>query len=237
MTTRYYIGTGLKECYYTLRYSFSEPLYQRTEKGVECCGSIERDYHVRNLSIDRETAIAKAREITGKGMNADFEVCEIVKREEVDWSFFEGGKYSGKSIHEVAELDREYLCWACENLATSKTYAKTIELAKALVAHELADRAVERASVAAKAAEEAKALATAAAEIIDLLKRSSQRPGDFCGSMAEQLARGVAPRGRALDIVEDIFGRSFGRRSSKAYNDACDRARTILDPSWAQPVL
>jgi hypothetical protein len=228
MNVKYYIGTGAQECFYTLRYRFYETVYARTETGVQNIGAVERDYHVRNLSTDRETAIAKAREITGLGLNADFEVCEIVKRDEVDWSVFQAGKYSGQSIHEVAASDREYLCWACENLKTSKSYAKTIELAAALVAHDLATRAGDRASAAAAVDAEREALKTAAAPIAAILKGCSRQPGDFCASLAENLEKGIRPRGRAHSLVLDIYAKAHGRRNSKGYTAAYNAAWEIL---------
>jgi hypothetical protein len=224
----YYIGTGAKECYYTLRYRFTETVWFRTEAGTESRG-VERDYHVRNLSTDRETAIAKAREITGRGLNADFEVRDITREQDIDWSIFRAGKYTGKSIHEVAELDKGYLVFMCENMAQSKSYAKTLELAKALVAHELATRAQDRDEAKLKAEQDAKELAAAAAPIVAILKGASRQPGDFCASMADQLERGHRVYGRALDIVEDIYAKAHGRRNSKAYAEALNAARTILE--------
>ena len=148
MNKRYYISTGAKDCFYTLRYTFTETRYERTEHGVVPAGEVQYDYHVRNLSTDREQAIAKAREL-GKGeLKADFDLNPIVRRDEVDWSVFQAGKFAGKSIHEVAELDRPYLVWVCENLAGSRHYGKTVELVKAVLpalSAELDSRAQDRA--------------------------------------------------------------------------------------------
>jgi hypothetical protein len=229
--TQYYIGTGAKNCFYTLRYRFSEPVYQRSETGVECVGSTERDYHVRNLSTDREEAISKAREIIGAGLSAEFEVCDITRRSEIDWSVFQAGKYTGKSIHEVVELDRDYLVWACENLKTSKAYGKTVELASALVAHDLAQRAQGRAETAATEQTARQERAAAASRVIEVLKAQN---GSFCRSMAEALAKGETLRGRAHSIVLDVYAKAHGRRNSKAYNEAYEQAWQILPEGGAQ---
>ena len=81
MKTRYYISTGSKTNFYTLRYSFDEATSRSVGDGLPPeIGVVTRDYHVRNLSIDRAEAVAKAREITGKDLDADFDVLPIGER-------------------------------------------------------------------------------------------------------------------------------------------------------------
>lgn len=46
--------------------------------------------------------------------------------------------------------------------------------------------------------------------------------GDFCRSIASNIRRGEAPYGRALNILQDIYAKSHGRRGSKAYDAAYD---------------
>lgn len=141
----YYISTGAKENYYTLRHRFFEQTFFKDETGVHEGGGAERDYHLRNLSIDRDQALAEAKRLTGLEFNAEFDVRPIGERRAVDWSILQGGKYAGKSIHEVRESDEKYLLWLAENVGTaSSTYGKTVELIKALLQHELEQRSDER---------------------------------------------------------------------------------------------
>lgn len=217
---RYYISTGDKNCFFTLRYEFDES----TPDG----GFITRDYYIRNLSIEREQAIAKAREIIGSSLEINFDLDEIRRRSEVDWSVLQNGKHAGTSIHELqnTEEGKQYLCWLCENCATSKGYAKTVELAKALVAHELAKRQEVRDEAKKSEEEKAAKLKEIFAPIEAVL---GEKEGGFCGSIAHDLRRGWAPKGRAVPIVIDIYAKSFGRRNSKAYAAAEAQACAIFD--------
>lgn len=142
----YFIATGVGDVFYTLRYSFTERTYFRGCNGGAVCGGwVTREYHIQNLSLDRDEAIAKAKEIVTKRTgNADMlALCEVVagnkraENQDRDWSIFQGGKYAGKSIHEVAEIDRKYLVWLSSEEHLPAKYQKTAELAKALVQHEL----------------------------------------------------------------------------------------------------
>lgn len=214
---RYYISTGAKECFYTLRYTYTEVVHFHTEGGVSF-QSVVRDYHIRNLSINAEEAVAKAKEITGQDLSATFDV-NTIKRGEVDWSVLQGGKYVGKSIHEIRDIDANYLVWLCENMQNSKTYAKTVELAKALVSHELESREGEREQQ--KCAIEAKKnqIIVAMSEYANIL--SDGRNG-FCDSIANNMRKGEFPSGRAIGISADIIAKKYGRRNSKSYNEAYD---------------
>lgn len=227
MSDHYYIGTGEKNCYYTLRYTFTETHQTRSEDGKGELYTVTRDYHIRNLSINRDEAIAKAREITGKDLGATFEVREIGECQDIDWSVLQGGKHVGKSIHEVRELPDGvgYLCWLAENCEKSKMYAKTVELLKALLASELGSRADEREE---KKQAEAQAAAERAAKLAPIAEVLKNCPGGFCESIVKDISFGIAPRGRAIGIVRDIFAKAHGRRNSKAYNAAYEVASEIL---------
>jgi len=69
------------------------------------------------------------------------------------------------------------------------------------------------------------------AELIAVLESQSQRPGDFCDSMAGSIkADGWSVhleqilRGRSYSIVRDIWGKATGgRRGSKAYEAALEK--------------
>lgn len=44
----------------------------------------------------------------------------------------------------------------------------------------------------------------------------------FKSSIARSIQQGDEPRGRAVDILKDIYAKAHGRRGSKDYNSACD---------------
>lgn len=227
---RHYIGTGAKNCFYTLRYAFEETGRRHVGEGNFEDFTIHRDYHIRNLAIDREEAIAKAREITGKGMSATFEVSPIDRRDSIDWSVLQGGKFEGKSIHEVREMEggNDYLCYLVENCKGSKRYAKTVELLEALLASELTARANNReAKLQAEATEKA-ARAAKSEDVAVVMAACSRGSGDFCDSIAKDLRNGFIPSGRGLSITLDIFAKAHGRRNSKAYDEAFTKAAQIL---------
>jgi hypothetical protein len=232
MTARYYISTGAKSNFYTLRHSFEECTRD---------GAITRDYHVRNLSTDKVEAVAKARAL-GFDLGANFEVLPIVRRAEVDWSVLQGGKYAGQSIHEVREHDAGYLVWLCENCADSRAYAKTVDLAKSLVASELEGRQADR------DAEEAErlALAKAFAPIASIFDREypqhvqtgyhqweyvGECRNSFIDGVVAELRQGRKISMRAAEIIIEKVAKLSGRRNSKAYAKAYDHLLEITQPA------
>ncbi|NBW77355.1 MAG: hypothetical protein EBR34_16410 [Sphingomonadaceae bacterium] len=135
MKNKYYISSGGLNKLYTLRHSFTE--------AVSPSYAVDRDQHIATLTADKETSIAKAKSIIGDSadLSIEFDLDKITRGDNKDWSIFQHGKYAGKSIQEVLELDRQYLIFACEKLGRWTKYKKTIDLAKALIADELKDRA------------------------------------------------------------------------------------------------
>jgi hypothetical protein len=151
----HFISTGAKENFYTLRHRFTEATYANSEQGTVSTGAQERDYHLQNLSTDRDAAIKQAEALTGLKLSAEFDVLPIGEKRPVDWSVFQSGKYVGSSIHEVREKDPDYLLWIAENQSPkSKTYGGTVELIQALMAHELKGRSDQRESEKSKAESE-----------------------------------------------------------------------------------
>jgi len=140
MKNKYYISSGGLNKLYTLRHSFTE--------AVSPSYAVDRDQHIATLTADKETSIAKAKSIIGDSadLSIEFDLDKITRGDNKDWSIFQHGKYAGKSIQEVLELDRKYLIFACENLGRWTKYQKTIDLAKALIADELKNRADDRES-------------------------------------------------------------------------------------------
>ena len=57
-----------------------------------------------------------------------------------------------------------------------------------------------------------------------LLEVLANHSGDFCSSMSDKISRGEIGElpTRCVDILRDIYGKSFGRSGSKKYNAACD---------------
>lgn len=212
--SRYYISTGEKNCFYTLRYEFEEQRQRYIPGQQSEVYTVTLDYHVQNLSIDKATAIEKAKAICGLEIGADFTVEKIAPKREIDWSVFQSGKYAGHSIHEVREIDPDYLCWVCENVPNSRGYEKTVELARSLVAHKLAERAQARQEAADAQSAKERAIA---AILKPLAANLRDGKGGFCDSVAADMESGHIPSGRALEITIDILGKRFGRRNSNAY--------------------
>lgn len=225
---RYYIGTGAKNCFYTLRYEFEETVYLKLPGGAVDTKVVPRDYHICNLSIDREQAIAKALELTGKDLSASFEVETIARRRagEVDWSVFHFGKYEGESIHEVRQKDPDYLIWVGENY-NSQCQSKTIEMIKALMEHELAERQQQR--------DQEQILREARqARVTELCQEIAERladgQGGFRDSVARDFSRGEPPSStRARNIVVDILAKEKGRRNSQGYAKESEALWDLLD--------
>ncbi len=219
---RYYISSGSRNCFYTLRYEYTEVYGTRV---------FVRDYHVCNLSTNAQEAIEKAKARIDvryhSGLNADFETNPILRRDEVDWSIFQGGKYEGKSIHEVADIDRAYLVFMCENCGANRKYAKTLELAKVLVDNDLLERKEAREE---KTREEARAKEAIAQILGPLAAMMDDEKSGFRSSIAADFAAGVIPRGRGLALAIDILARTTGgRRNSRKYAAEHERYSAIFE--------
>lgn len=226
----YYISTGSQSKMYTLRYRFIEQGQRYVGDGLPCeITSIERDYYVCNLSTDKQTAIDKVRERVGSDLTIDFDLGAIT-RSERDWSIFQGGKYAGKSIHEVRETDANYLIYIAENCATNNNYAKTVELIKSLMAHELESRATARSEADTQLANDRAANAVRLAPIVEILNAMGNT-SPFIVSMREQLVRGENVSDRAAYIVCEICAKQYGRRNSKAFNEAFDKFNMMFPAS------
>jgi phosphomannomutase len=67
--------------------------------------------------------------------------------------------------------------------------------------------------------------------LIGRLLAASTRQDDFCASLAKEIIAGRDPREfspRCKSIVIDILAKAFGRRNSKAYNEAADELGDLL---------
>lgn len=86
----------------------------------------------------------------------------------------------------------------------------------------------KRAAIDAQAATQATAREQVRAKWGFLLPHLEDRPG-FCSSIARDIRNGFAPSGRAVEILEDIFGKAHGRRGSAAYDAAVNVFDTNLN--------
>jgi hypothetical protein len=226
----YYISTGALSGFYTLRVRFNERVYFRTGDGEGGIDSqiVTRDYFIRNLSTDPEIAKQKAFEYMGKHLDINFTLEDIARRKagSIDWSIFQAGKYRGLSIVEVLEKDKDYVLWACENLATQTSYEKTIELAKAYIEHELNDRHTQREEKKSKEEDQKQKIIQTTTEIANQLEDGK---GGFRDSIARDLRKGVIPAGRGFNIMVDILSKIHGRRNSKAYSDRYQELFDLFD--------
>jgi len=210
----FYVSTGAKNNFYTLRHCFIEAVYARTDRGNVETGSRERDYHLQNLSIDKAQALAEAQRLTGKVFSAEFDVLPIGAKHAVDWSLFQGGKYIGQSIHEVRETDPQYLIWIAENQRVgSPTYGKTVELIQSLMAKELGQRKAEKDAKAAQdAADRATRIAKYAVLVPDLVDQAAsawphpswQSLGKAADSFIEAWIVGYDRNGQELRVRRDV---------------------------------
>lgn len=113
-TTYYYISTGDKSGFYTLRvvtFEYSEERY------------MNREQYVQNLSTDWNEAVKKAVKMTGgrvKGTDRPFPLTPF-GRDQAAWqtsldmytriSVMPAGKHIGKTIEEVIAEDEQYVNW------------------------------------------------------------------------------------------------------------------------------
>lgn len=216
MKSGYYISSGLKNNFYTLRHWFDEHYASHVGDGLPPeVGVRRRDYHIRNLSIDKEKALVEFEKFVGRKAVIEFDVDPIgfrrpaISAEDRDWSIFYAGKYEGKSIHEVAEIDKPYLLFMIDSNMNNEKYSRTLEMAKALVARELAEIAAKKAKAERGKARVKKLLAGAILPLADM--------GGFGASLSESIEKGDLPYGRGVWIMIDMLAKSAGRRNSKAY--------------------
>lgn len=240
MKNYYYISTGDLNGFYTLRHTFTETCYSRTENGGTESFPVERDWYIRNLSTDREEAIQKANQwaddhgisVNRRRFRAEFDLAEIKRRsaEEIeaanereaerirttDWSILPFGKYAGKSLRDLVTADPEYVSFvATWNSGDGQYCAK---VAAELIAPYLSAKNAVKASRIDQ---------IVAAFGRDVLERfADDQPHQFAGSVSREILKGHIPSDRAIDILLDITAKLTGRRNSKAYNA---RYQEIID--------
>ena len=231
--THFAISTGDKAGFYTLRAFGTRTLFIQTDHGTrsECD---DTSVYIKNLSTNKAQALNAAREYLTKNypttpfrgvVNFDLDEIHRISREEserraaaeaariagTDFSVFQGGKYAGKTVAEVAAENKSYLNWFVGEYFDSKSdFARTQQFAKALLAPEQ-----EAASKAASSRLEA-LKQEIGADAIEVWNEGQS--GAFRGGIASDLKQGKLPRGRGLTIVLEILASREGRAGSNAYN-------------------
>ena len=66
-------------------------------------------------------------------------------------------------------------------------------------------------------------------DLISILLTQVRYDGDFTSSIIESILEGESITGRGRDIACEIFGKAFGRRNSKKFNAAYDRANELFE--------
>lgn len=215
----YYISTGAKENFYTLRVWFYDNVYGRPDEyGNVDSRAVRRDYFIQNLSTNKDAAIAKAKQIIGKDLSTDIEVLPIGERHPVDWSVFQTGKYFGTPVVDVVAKDKDYAIWFAESGPSSQSGTK--ELLQSLLKNDLDLRRVEREE---KAAKEKSEMEKRKEVLTPLIQDAARSWSDFAKNLAVSMHSGQTISEKAFNILADILAKGAGRRNSKAYYDEYDR--------------
>lgn len=234
----YFISTGDKNGFYTLKQRVFEPRYAQSSSGNwAAVGGEEKEVFFQNLSTDRDEALRKAKEITGYDLSADFDLDEIQRLEAeeyariraekqaqfdaTDWSVFQFGKHQGRSVKDVFATDPGYVEWFSRQFANThrnsledQGRAITIQHCIDLVAPVLAERKSKQSSEAQDL------VAALGAETVEAV--ASREEDGFAKSVCSQLLSGSNISDKALNILVEIFAKFEGRRNSKAYKAAYD---------------
>jgi len=239
MTTKndnYYVSSGAKNGYYTLRHEYDESVFYNAGNGNHGRNLVHRDHYVMKLTRNPETAIAKAKAyLAENGVTAElsvgFELFDINKSS--DWTVFRGGKYEGKSVDWVVENDLDYALWAAENMS-GKTYDKTVAILKEhpVVAEKIAKTIADN-----KSKEEEAAAYLEAHKVVEEKSKEMLRPFaeimedgryGFRDSVAQDFKCGCLPSGRGRSIALEILAKEAGRKNSKAYDAEYERVNAVF---------
>lgn len=166
--------------------------------GTECFGCMDRN------GVGRGWVLVPARKA----------VARIKRSEAAD------RRFAREAVERALQIEAE--CYA--NEANGFGYVTYAEVREATYARERAE-----AEAAKKAA--LSSHVTQHATLIGRLLAASTRQDDFCSSLAQEIISGRDPREfspRCKSIVIDILAKAFGRRNSKAYNEAADELGDLL---------
>ena len=130
------LAIGFTEKYYTLWSVRTDPVYI----GDRLIGHDFQKSYIKNLSMDKEKAIEKAKKLgcvdlvpdpnlRGSRLITYFQetksekerrIKEQARKDELSRTTFTFGKYENKTYQEVSEIDSEYLHWAYNNSEANK---------------------------------------------------------------------------------------------------------------------
>lgn len=232
----YYISTGRKGVYYTLRMRFLETVYGKdpvTGAGYSQ-GARERDYLVMTLGPNPEKAIERIVKEKPKHGYKKVHVSAInlkPKMKDRPPDEIKFGKYQGQSVHQIAEEDPEYIFWMYTQPWIESKYKTFIpHLRQASqnpkVAQLIQQWEKEKKEKEKKEIELEKKKKSRIKDFEDVIYTLKGVSGDFAHSMARKLESGEDPAEdwtqRMIDITMDVYAKQFGRRNSKDYNKAYD---------------
>lgn len=234
----YFISTGEKNGFYTLKKRVFEPRYaQSSSGGWAAVGGEEKEVFFQNLSTDQDEALRKAKEITGFDLSIDFDLDDIQRLEAeeyariraekqaefdaTDWSVFQFGKYAGRKIADVFAENPGYVEWFSGQFANTHRNSLEDQGRAIIIQHCIDLVAPVQAERKSKQSSEAQDLVAAlGAETV--AEVASREEDGFAKSVCSQLLGGSTISDKALNILVEIFAKFEGRRNSKAYNAAQD---------------
>jgi hypothetical protein len=229
MNERHYISSGAQNKMYTLRVNYFEKVWMGNTFGSRM---VQRDQYLKNLSIDKEKAVEKAQEYLPAGYKVEFDLF-VIDRDgnrvpnacDLNPEILRFGKYFGKTVEEVKELDLPYLMWVNDNFVSEKNQP-TIDQIAFVLKEELADRdskySKELADKATVDFERAKILSEIGNELVKL-------PWDFPQNIGKDMIGGSLPKGRGKHLVCDMMGKRLARRNSKVYKAEYARVEELVE--------
>ena len=245
----YFISTGEKNGFYTLKKRVFEPRYAQSSSGAwAAVGGEEKEVFFQNLSTDRDEALRKAKEITGYDLSVSFDLDDIQRLEAeeyariraakqaefdaTDWSVFQFGKYAGRKIADVFAENPGYVEWFSGQFANTHRNSLEDQGRAIIIKHCIDLVAPVKAEREAKASSAAQVIIAALGE--DKVKHAAEYTEGFASDVSSQLLHGTVPSTRALWILAEIFAKQSGRRNSKAYNAAYEVIESALGEALDQ---
>lgn len=223
----YYIATGEKSNYYTLR--------AKQQRYGSQGYRYEVDVHVRNLSTNRDKAAKKAREFVGRPVPIDPDLetypFDNAPAQAIDYSILRFGKYQGRDIAEIALEDPDYLVFVVDQGYVPTKAQGNIEHIKMFVGTQLEQLEQERQQAQARQQQRASRLVDAFGK--DWLELQVTYGGNFAQDVCSSILQGCEPTERAIDILMEIRAKEAGRRGSKAYQAAFETLEQALQGSVA----
>jgi hypothetical protein len=246
----YYVTTGQKGVYYTLRYRFLENVYGKdpVTGAAFSRGTVERDYLVLTLGPNPEKAVERlVKENPNHGYSernpihvSPIELKPKMKDRPADMIKF--GKHWGKSVYQVAEEDPDYVFWMFQQPWIEQKYKTFVPHLRNATMHPKVAPLVNQwkigqmeSDVEKEEKKEKEILKKARMKemesIISGLEDAYQ--SDFVRAMIDKLRAGQDPAKdwtqRMIEITGDVYAKAVGgRRGSKKYNAAFDYYEDVI---------